>query len=112
MKLKTIVVSALAVGMLAACGSTGGTPIPQATDAAPAATSEAPADKASSCDVVREAFLTGTPAELKASLKVLKADKTADATAREYAGYFLGRDAKDKSFQEMDATVIQSACSL
>lgn len=74
------------------------------------------AKTASTCDVVREAFLTGTPAELEASLKALIADKAADATAREYADYYLHRDAppasSSKSLREMDAGLIKMSCSV
>jgi hypothetical protein len=52
----------------------------------------APVDEpemSSSCDVVREALLTGTQAEVDAAMRALKADATADATAREYADEYL-----------------------
>lgn len=106
MKIKTALVSVVAAALLAACG---GTALPQSTDA-PAG--EEPTSTASTCDVVREAFLTGTVADQTAALKKLKADKTADATAREYAGYWLGRDKDSKDLREMDQTLIVSACSL
>jgi hypothetical protein len=67
---------------------------------------------ASTCDVTREAFLTGTPAELQASLKALVADKAADATAREYADYWLNRDKGNAQMQEMDEGLIKMACSV
>lgn len=70
------------------------------------------APKPSSCDVAREAILTGSPAQIKAAMKKLQADKSADATAREYARYYLGRDAKDKQMQEMDIQLIQMSCSI
>lgn len=91
------------------------TTAPTTAPAAVKVTTTTAAPKASACDVVREAFLTGTPAELEASLKALVADKTADATAREYADYWLHRDAPpaygSKDLRSMDATLIKSACS-
>jgi len=39
-------------------------------------------------------------------------DKTADATAREYARYYLGRDKASKQFREMDIGLIQMSCSV
>lgn len=68
--------------------------------------------RVSSCDQVREAFLTGSKAEVIAALKRLKADKSADGTAREYAGYWLGRDRSDPQMREMDETLIVSTCTL
>jgi hypothetical protein len=69
------------------------------------------ASAASACDVTREALLTGTQAEINASMKALMADKTADATAREYADYYLNRDKTDPSLQKMDISLIRMACS-
>lgn len=65
----------------------------------------------STCDVAREALLTGTPEEITAAMLALKADTTADATAREYADYYTGRDAGDADMQEMDAGLIRMSCS-
>jgi hypothetical protein len=73
------------------------------TEAAPAA---------STCDVTREALLTGTQAEITASLKALMADKTADATAREYADYWLNRDKTSPEMREMDIGLIRMSCSV
>ena len=115
-KIALLTAAAIAGLMLTACGAAS-SPLPQAADT-PAA--EAPADTpaaepaapaASTCDVVREAFLTGTVKKQTSALKKLKADKTADAIAREYAGYWLIRDAKSKSLRELDQTLIVSACS-
>jgi hypothetical protein len=72
------------------------------TEAAPAA---------STCDVTREALLTGTQAEINASMKALMADKTANATAREYADYYLNRDKTEPDMQKMDISLIRMACS-
>lgn len=70
------------------------------------------AKTANTCDVAREAFLTGTASELEASLKALVADKAADATAREYADYWLNRDKGEPKMQEMDEGLIKMACSV
>ncbi len=48
-----------------------------------------PAAVASTCDVAREAFLTGSEAEIEAALAALVADTTADAAAREAAQSYL-----------------------
>lgn len=77
-----------------------------ATTAAPVAPKAA-----STCDVVREALLTGTQAEINASMKALVADKAADATAREYADYYLNRDKTEPSMREMDTGLIRMSCS-
>lgn len=77
-------------------------------------TTEAPA-KASSCDVAREALLTGTPAQINSAMAGLVADRTADGTAREYADYYLHRDAPpaygSKDLRSMDITLVRTACS-
>ena len=75
-------------------------------------TTTVPAEaSASSCDVTREALLTGSPAEIDASMRALMADKNADATAREYADYYLNRDKADTSMREMDIGLIRMSCS-
>lgn len=107
-KIALLVVTAVTGFALTACGAAS--PLPQSSD--PVAVESNDTSSASTCDVVREAFLTGTVKEQAAALKKLKADKSADATAREYAGYWLGRDKGDPSLQEMDQTLIVSACSL
>lgn len=69
----------------------------------------------SSCEAVKEAFLTGTQPEINAALTRLIADKTEDGTAREYADYYMHRDAPpafgSKDLRSMDMTLIRSACS-
>jgi hypothetical protein len=121
--MKKAVLSLVALGLMtAACtAATTDDALPKGSDQFPteqagsvaSTPTTAPAAKtASSCDVVREAFLTGTPAELEASLKALVADKTADATAREYADYWLNRDKGDTQMQEMDEGLIKMACSV
>ena len=74
-----------------------------AAPAAPAATS--------SCAVVKEALLTGTPAQIHAGMLALIADKSANQTAREYASYYTDRDKDQKELLKMDASLIQTACS-
>lgn len=66
---------------------------------------------ATTCDVVREALLTGSQADIDASMAALKADKTADATAREYADYYLGRDRNDPQNRQADVSLIRMSCS-
>lgn len=73
-------------------------------------TTEAAA-KASSCDVAREALLTGTPAQIAAAMRGLIADRAADGTAREYADYYLHRDATDPGMRSMDIGLIRMSCS-
>jgi hypothetical protein len=107
----------LLAGGLSACG--GSAPIPQAgqpaavTAAAPVADTTAPVAVATAtpCDVVKEALLTGTPTSIKAAMKGLVADKASPATAREYASYYVVRDAGQKDLQKMDESLIQMGCS-
>lgn len=120
--------TAATVGVLAGC-ATPAEPLPAGSDEFPTASQpEAPAElpaepavepeeeetpaeaAATTCDVVREAFLTGTATDVKAALAALQKDKTADATAREYADYYLHRDAKDEDLREMDKSLIQMSC--
>ena len=115
---RPIAAALFAVTVLAGCAGSLSQPIPQGT-ASPAASAavstkpaaEAPAASVSTCDAVREAFLTGTPAQIAKALHALQIDKTADATAREYAQYWLIRDAKEKDMRSMDQDLITSACS-
>lgn len=88
--------------------------IPQESDPDSSSADPGPAAStpASTCDAARESFLTGSPAEIKAALQALVGDTTADGTAREYAQYYMGRDAGDPQMQEMDKGLIQAACSL
>lgn len=67
--------------------------------------------KGDTCEVVREAILTGSATELTAALKALQNDKSADATAREYAQNYLVRDKSDKDLRQMDLSIIQMSCS-
>lgn len=68
--------------------------------------------KISSCNQAREAFLTGSKADQVKALKRLQKDKKADAVAREYARYWLGRDKADPKMRELDETLISSACAI
>lgn len=51
-----------------------------------------PEPAAASCDVAREAFLTGSDEEIEAALEALVADRSVDATAREAAQSYLEED--------------------
>ena len=93
---------------LAACAPTS-TPIPQGTTTTTGAPA-APAAAVSTCDAVREAILTGTPAQITKAMTALVADKAAPATAREYARYYTGRDKADPAMREADVALIQMAC--
>jgi hypothetical protein len=68
--------------------------------------------KVSTCDRAREAFLTGTQTDIDNAMHALIADKTAPATAREYAQYYIQRDATDSSMREMDKSLIQTTCEV
>ena len=70
------------------------------------------APAASSCDVAREAFLTGTDADIVNSMNCVLADRTAHDTARQFAKFYNGRDKANKSKQEMDIKTVQFYCSL
>lgn len=122
MKHITTTIATLALALsLAACGASTGTDgtdrdaLPQGSassapeTSAPAETAEA-APKASTCDLAREAILTGTDKEIKAAMKALVKDKKADATARESAQDYL--DEKDAELKDMYADLVQMACSI
>ena len=124
--MKLTALAAVAVLALAGCSTgTGSAPLPQApatsapaapAPAAPAPTAEAPVAEpvpaATTCDKAREAILTGTPSDITAAMKALVADKTAPATAREYARYYTVRDKGNKQLQEMDVSLIQMSCTV
>ena len=120
--MKLTALAAVAVLALAGCSTgSGSAPLPQApptSDAAPVATeappvaeAPAPAPVASTCDKAREAILTGTPAGITKAMKALVADKSAPATAREYARYYTVRDKDSKDLREMDVSLIQMSCT-
>lgn len=77
-------------------------------DAPPAVTPAA----TTTCADAREAFLTGSPADIDRALKALQADKGADQTAREYANFYLTRDKGDPDMQTLDKGLIQTACGV
>jgi len=78
-----------------------------------ASSASAPATPAAtSCDVAREAFLTGTEADIINSMNGVLADRTAHDTARQFAKFYNGRDRANKSKQEMDIKTVQFYCSL
>jgi len=94
-------------------------PSPAAAPASPdigtgsASSASAPATPAAtSCDVAREAFLTGTEADIINSMNGVLADRTAHDTARQFAKFYNGRDRANKSKQEMDIKTVQFYCSL
>ena len=65
---------------------------------------------ASTCDVAREAFLTGSDEEIEAALVALVADTTADATAREAAQSYLEED--DPTLRGLHKELVQYTCSI
>ena len=69
------------------------------------------AASSSTCDLAREAILTGTSADIAQAMNALVADRTAKAMAREYARYYTGRDRDNNQLQEMDVAFIQMSCS-
>jgi hypothetical protein len=104
------------VAVLALAGCATSTPIPQGTVSSTRATATPlakgkPAPAVSPCDAAREAFLTGTPTDVTKALQALVKDKDADGTAREYAQYYLTRDAKDPQLRDTDKSLIQMACA-
>jgi hypothetical protein len=64
---------------------------------------------ASTCDVAREAFLTGTEAEIEAALEALVADRDADATAREAAQSYL--EESDPTLRRLHKDLVQVLCT-
>ena len=71
--------------------------------------------KVNTCANVREALLTGSQSQIDSAMRALIADKSADDTAREYADYYMTRDAPgsymSKETREMDVGLIRMACS-
>jgi hypothetical protein len=89
-----------------------GDPLPQVAAGADEKATEAATEEeaaASTCDVVREALLTGTKVEIRDAMKALVADKTADADARESARDYLIRT--DPDLKESAASLVQLGCS-
>jgi hypothetical protein len=65
---------------------------------------------ATTCDVAREAFLTGTPSQIAGAMQQLLADRSAPATAREYAQKYLAET--DPQMKDMDKSIIQEYCTI
>lgn len=111
-RLTTLALSALLATGIACTAAPSSDPLPPGSDKLPTETTAKPKPAASTCDVAREAFLTGTPSDIESALTALRADKSADATAREYADYYLNRDADSPDLREMDKGLIQMYCSV
>jgi uncharacterized protein YcfL len=105
--IKKTAVLALTALMLAACTPTNSGALPQSGKS-----SKSSKSKVSSCDRAREAFLTGSAADQSRALKTLQSDRAADATAREYAKYWLRRDKSDASMRDMDESLITTSCAI
>lgn len=90
---------ALPQGVVASEETTTDTPEPAETKAKP-----------TSCDIAREAILTGTKKEKEKALKALIKDKKADATAREAAQDYFETD--DKDLKKMELDLVQLACAI
>ncbi len=107
---------AVAVGGALTGVGTVATAIPQAGDIDP--TLDAPTfdyevtstPAVSTCDLAREAFLTGTEQDQERALKALQKDRSADGISREYAKYWLGRDKDSPDMRELDESLI-TTCS-
>jgi hypothetical protein len=65
----------------------------------------------STCDRAREALLTGDAKSIEGALRALVRDRSADATAREYAQNYLTQDARDPVMRSADKDMIRMACS-
>jgi hypothetical protein len=97
-------------GAILLTGACGGSSEPTGVDSFGGST-ETTSTEASTCDVAREALLTGSETDIASALSALQADSSADATAREYADYYLNRDAGNPDLREMDVSLIRTACS-
>lgn len=86
-------------------------PASKTQDAIVATTTSTTTAAASSCDAVREALLTGSQPQINSAMAAVQADKTADPTAREYADYYLHRDATDAQLRQMDVSLIRMSCA-
>jgi uncharacterized protein YceK len=125
--MRKIVLSLVALGALTAgCTAASTSTIPQSgkvdqTQTQTTAPATAPANaedttvtapaKVTSCDVFRKALPTGNQADINRAIAGLKADKSADPTARENADYYLHRDATNKQMQGIDIGNIRVACA-
>lgn len=110
-----VLTSVAALVLLAGCQlNPDPDPLPPGSDQFPETTDtldepDAPAAEATSCDRAREAFLTGTPGEIKSALRALIADKKADADARENAQQYLNES--DADLRDMYKQLVQTYCS-
>lgn len=106
--------TAAGIAVLAGCGVEP-EPLPQGSDQFPTESTivqTAKTETASSCDVVREALLTGTQSDINAAMRQLQADKSADATARENASDYLEADGPyADTTRDMSVTIIRMYCS-
>jgi hypothetical protein len=71
----------------------------------------APTIPASSCGKFLEAILTGSEADITASLQVIRADKTAEPTAREFAKHYSDRAQGETSRRKTDVGIVKDYCS-
>jgi hypothetical protein len=78
---------------------------------APAPTIPAPTIPASSCSKFLEAILTGSQADITASLQVIRGDKAADPTTREFAKHYRDRGQADTSRKKTDIGIVKDYCS-
>lgn len=63
-----------------------------------------------SCDIAREAFLTGSQEQINAALTDVVADQSADASAREAAQNYLNEN-DEELLRELYKTSVQTYCS-
>lgn len=112
LKFTTIAALTLTAALGAGCApAETAKPLPQAQAGTVETSAPKKAPKApSTCDLVREALLTGTQADIDTAMAALQADVTADATAREYADYYQHRDAAEPSMRSMDVDLIRMSC--
>jgi hypothetical protein len=71
----------------------------------------APTTPASSCGNFLEAILTGSEADITASLQAIRADKAADPTAREFAKQYSDRPPANTSREQTDIGIAEDYCS-
>ena len=108
MKKFTLIVLAAGLAVTAACTASTKDALPEGSDKFPTSTTVA-AGKTETTTAPK--VTPTTQAEILASMKALMADKTADATAREYADYYVNRDKASPDMREMDIGLIRMSCS-
>ena len=64
----------------------------------------------SSCDKFREILLTGPEDNVRASVKAILADKSANTTAREISKHYLNLETANTSRQTTDLEIINDYC--